>query len=99
MPPGHLTISYAQHVVELLWQRQPHATIEVFSHVQRAISGSQAFANFAHQHRSEASAASIHVDTGAVISCQAFAPTIERRGVRYRAREVVVCDVVLRWDS
>ena len=91
-------IRYEERVVELLWQRQAALSVETFQELQRAIVLSPALTTFADHHRTRSSAASIHVGIGQLISLQAFAPTIKKRtsGEFYAAREVVVCDILLR---
>jgi hypothetical protein len=69
-----------------------------FTVLQRAITLSPALTTFADHHRTRTSAASIHIGVGQLISLQAFAPTIKRHktGQFYSAREVVVCEILLR---
>jgi hypothetical protein len=91
-------IRYEERVVEQLWQRQPALSVETFADLQRAITLSPALTTFADHHRTRTSAASIHIGVGQLISLQAFAPTIKRHktGQFYSAREVVVCEILLR---
>jgi hypothetical protein len=79
-------------------QRQAALGVATFANLQRAITQSPALTTFADHHRTRTSAASIHIGVGQLISLQAFAPTIKRHktGQFYSAREVVVCEILLR---